>query len=422
MSKIIDELKFRGLLQDVTDEGAVNGFAPGTGVYVGFDPTAPALHVGNYLMLITALHLARAGFAVHILFGGATGSIGDPSGRSSERNLLSLEEVSANVERISHKVSEIFERAGVSVTFVNNYEWTKDVSLLHFLRDIGKHFTVNYMLGKEVVKTRLGGEGISYTEFSYMLLQAFDFYHLFTNRGVKMQFGGSDQWGNITGGLELIRRKTHDESAQAFSVPLILDSQGKKLGKSTGGGGVWIDGSMTSPYHFHQYWLNMPDADVIKCLKVFTFLSKEEIDQLERGVKESPEKRVAQNRLADEVCTMVHGKEATEEAKRCAKVLFGGSLDQISEDALRDIFKEAPASHILRSDLLSYSYTDLLAVTGLSKSKGEARRLIASGGAYLNNERIEDPQGVISSSRWAESSILVLRSGKKNYHLVQVCD
>lgn len=421
MSKIISELKFRGLLQDATDEAAIDAFPAGTGVYVGFDPTAPALHVGNYLMLITALHLARAGFAVHILFGGATGSIGDPSGRSSERNLLSLEEVGANVERISRKVSQIFERAGVSVNFVNNYDWTKEVSLLHFLRDIGKHFTVNYMLGKEVVKTRLSGEGISYTEFSYMLLQAFDFYHLFSSCGVKMQFGGSDQWGNITGGLELIRRKTHDESAQAFSVPLILDSQGKKLGKSTGGGGVWIDGAMTSPYHFHQYWLNIADADVIKCLKAFTFLSEEEISELEKSVLEHPEKRIAQNRLADEVCTTVHGVEATEEAKRCAKVLFGGSLEQISEDALKDIFKEAPATSITRAELESFLFADLLAVT-LCKSKGEARRLVASGGAYLNNERIEDAQASLSSSRWVGSSILVLRSGKKNYHLVQVTE
>jgi tyrosyl-tRNA synthetase len=285
------------------------------------------------------------------------------------------------------------------------------------LRDIGKHFTVNYMLQKESVKTRLSGDGISYTEFSYMLLQAFDFLHLYKKHGCKLQFGGSDQWGNITAGLELIRRKVQGE-AFAFSVPLITNSSGQKFGKSAGNA-VWLDPKLTSPYQFHQFWLNVQDSEVVNLIKVFTFAEPAEVNRFEKLSVEAPEQREAQRFLADTICTLVHGEAATEDAKRAATVLFGGSIDGLSDEQLLEIFKEAPTTEIATEEVSSLDLLSIVART-VAASKGEGRRLIQGGGIYLDNERMGDPMLKMSETNLARRGFVILRSGKKSYHLVKV--
>jgi tyrosyl-tRNA synthetase len=416
----LDELSWRGLLQDVSDEAGLRKLGAGESFYVGADPTAASLHFGHLIVLLTSMRLARFGLKPIILFGGSTGFIGDPSGKRTERLLLDVEVIEANVKSLSTQVGAIFDRAGVQATFVNNYDWTKDVSVLDFLRDTGKYLTVNYMLAKDSVSARIESEsGISFTEFSYMLLQAFDFYHLHKHLGCKIQFGGSDQWGNITAGLELIRKKAHGD-AYAFSIPLLLDSTGKKMGKSEGTP-VFLDPKLFSPYRFHQYLLNTPDADVVKLLKTATFFTQEEISKLEAEMQAHPEKRLAQRALADAVCTIVHGAEATAGALRSAEVLFGGgSLAGLSDSQLGEIFSEVPSTEISRATLGNFSVLDLFAQTGISKSKGEARRLVESGGAYINNERVEDGAQVLTALAQQQSSMLVLRAGKKNYHVVRL--
>ncbi len=430
MTSFLEDLEWRGLVQDISDRDAILKAAPTYGFYVGYDPSAPSLQLGNLVPIIVSLRLAKAGLKAIQLFGGATGAIGDPSGRSQERQLLSRETIDLHVENHKRTVGAIFERQGVQATFVNNYDWTADMDVLEFLRDIGKHFTVNYMLAKEVVKTRMDGEGISFTEFSYMLLQSHDFLHLFQRHGCKLQIGGSDQWGNMTAGLELIRKKLQGE-AFAFSIPLILDSQGKKFGKSEGGT-LWLDPAATSPYRFHQFWLNVDDNDAIRYLKIFTFLSHDEINCLASAAKEHPEKREAQRALADSVCTIVHGEGATASAKRGAEVLFGGSLSGLGSEELLEIFRDVPSSSFPREQLIRLDILDVFAATGLTKSKGEARRLIANGGAYLNNERITNPDlhlshvlspvlsPALSPAGSNENNLLVLRAGKKSYHLLKV--
>ena len=415
---IIRKLRARGLLQDISDEDGLRKLPKGTSFYIGFDPTAPSLQIGNLVALIVAIHLGQAGFQPIILFGGATGMIGDPSGRSSERQLLDLDTANQNLERQKAQTRQILGRAGVEVKFVNNLDWTKDVTLLQFLRDVGKHFTVNYMIAKEVVKARLEGDGISYTEFSYMLLQSFDYLHLYQNMNCRLQIGGSDQWGNITAGLELIRRKIQGD-AYALSFPLILDSQGRKFGKSEGGA-IWLDPSMASPYRLHQYLLNVEDSQVIKYLRIFTFLEDEEIAALEAKFNTNAAAREAQRALADSVCTLVHGEESTRDAARCAEVLFGGSMQGLSEKQLEEIFRDAPSSELSRDKFASSTYLDLLTDSGLVKSRGDGKKLIASGGAYLNNERVADGSLILANAPLLFSSMLLLRSGKKNYHLLKI--
>lgn len=414
----VETLQWRGLLQDVSDLEGLKKLGTGTVFYVGLDPSAPSLQVGNLVPLIVSIHLARAGLKPIILFGGATGSIGDPSGKRAERPLLDRATIDENVRKHTATVAGIFKRANVEAQFVNNLDWTAPVSVIDFLREVGKHFTLSYMLGKEFVKTRVEDDSISYTEFSYMLLQAFDFLHLYQSKQCKIQMGGSDQWGNITAGLELIRKKIAGD-AYAFSIPLITDSQGRKFGKSEGGA-VWLDGGMTSPYKFHQFWLNVDDASAVKYLKIFSFLSPDEIAALEAKLRAAPEKREAQTALADAVTSLVHGEAGTQDAKRCAQVLFGGSLAGLSEQQLTDIFGEAPSTTVARGRIASLTVADLWVETKLAPSKSEARRLITSGGAYLNNERVSDPALTLSSA--ASQNILVLRSGKKNYHLVKISE
>jgi tyrosyl-tRNA synthetase len=416
-----EELTWRGLIQDLSDPELFTKVKPGDACYVGFDPTAPSLQVGNLVQLLVSIHLSKAGIRPILLFGGATGMIGDPGGRSSERNLQPLEVIAQNVKLQEQQARDLWQNAGVTVTpeFVNNVDWTKDVTYLSFLRDIGKHFTVNYMLQKDSVKSRLAGEGISYTEFSYMLLQAFDFLHLYQTKGVRLQFGGSDQWGNLTAGLELIRRKIQGD-AYAFSVPLITNSEGKKFGKSAGNA-VWLDAELTSPYKFHQFWLNVPDLDAIKLLKVLTFAKSEEIAALELSMQQDPAKREAQKFLADSLCTLVHGSAATEDAKRCASVLFGGSFEGLSDAQLLDIFSEAPTTEIKRADIAAMDIVSLIGST-VASSKGEGRRLIQGGGIYIDNERVADPTAQVSSTKLLTKGFIILRSGKKNYHLVKAVD
>ena len=415
---ILAELQQRNLIQDISDPELFDKLKPGEAFYVGFDPTAPSLQLGNLVPLTMSMRLAKAGYKPILLFGGFTGAIGDPSGKANERQLLDQEAINTNVSNHQKCVKQIFERAKLDVKFVNNTEWCANLTTLEFLRDVGKHFTVNYMLSKEVVKTRVEGAGISFTEFSYMILQSFDFLNLYKTYNCKLQIGGSDQWGNLTAGLELIRKKIQGE-AFAFSIPLITDSQGKKFGKSESGT-IWLDAAQSSPYKFHQFWLNLPDSDVVKYLKIFSFFSLEEIAELEKSLLTAPEKRAAQNALADCMCSLVHGEEATQDARKSAQVLFGGSIDGLSSGQLADIFEDAPSSSLEKSKLETLSFLDLLVESKLAKSKGEARRLVESGGAYLNNQRISDVNLKLSEASCLDSEMLVLRSGKKNYHILKV--
>ena len=416
---VLEELTWRGLIQDISDPEALSKLKPGDAFYIGFDPTAPSFQVGNLVPLIVSIHLTKAGLSPILLFGGATGMIGDPGGKSAERNLLPLEQVAENVTRQQKQASGLWRQAGATVTpdVVNNLDWTKEISLLSFLRDVGKHFTVNYMLAKDSVKSRLSGDGISYTEFSYMLLQANDFLHLYQTKNCKLQIGGSDQWGNITAGLELIRRKIAGE-AYALSFPLITNTEGKKFGKSEGNA-IWLNPEMTSPYKFHQFWLNVADDDAIKFLKIFTFESKERIAEVESSLKTAPEKREAQKLLADTLCTFVHGAQATDDAKRCAHALFAGTLNELSNAQILEIFQDAPSSIITKSQVGELDVLTLLSTT-VAKSKGEARRLVQGGGIYLDSERVSNEALKISETTILEKGFVVLRSGKKNYHLVRV--
>jgi tyrosyl-tRNA synthetase len=418
---VFEELSWRGLVQDMSDPETLSKLKPEDAFYIGFDPTAPSFQVGNLVALIVSIHLTKAGLKPILLFGGATGMIGDPGGRSAERNLLPLEQVAENVKLQQTQAANLWRSAGLNVTpeIVNNLDWTKDVSMLTFLRDVGKHFTINYMLAKDSVKSRLSGDGISYTEFSYMLLQSFDFLHLYQTKNCKLQIGGSDQWGNITAGLELIRRKVQGD-AYALSFPLITNSEGKKFGKSEGNA-VWLDPKMTSPYKFHQFWLNVQDAEAIRLLKIFTLETKERIEEVEALMKTAPEKRDAQKLLADSMCTFVHGEQATADAKKCAQALFSGTLSELSNEQILEIFDDAPSSAITKTQVDELDILTLLSTT-VSKSKGEARRLVQAGGIYLDSERVSNETLKIKDTEILSKGFVVLRSGKKNYHLVRLAD
>jgi tyrosyl-tRNA synthetase len=415
---VLDELEWRGLVAHSTDPAELRD-ALGAGsvrFYVGFDPTAPSLHMGNLMQLVTARRLQDAGHTPYILVGGATGMIGDPKD-SGERSLNSLDTVKDWTERVRRQVSGFVSFDGDNAaTVVNNYDWTASMSVIDFLRDIGKHFPVNRMLARDTVKRRLES-GISYTEFSYVLLQSMDFLSLHNEYGVTLQFGGSDQWGNITGGAELIRRSAGGQ-AHAFATPLVTKADGTKYGK-TEGGALWLDPEMMSPYAFHQFWLNVEDEKVVEMLKIFTFVSHEEIEDLEAQTAEKPFLRAAQKRLADEVTTLVHGAGETEQAKAAAVALFGGGdLHALSASTLAAALSGAGSTTAKRDDLPPV--VDLFVEAGLAKSKGEARRTVTEGGAYLNNTRIEDPDLVPTESDLLGGSWLVLRRGKKNFAGVEV--
>ena len=415
---VLDELEWRGLVAHSTDRDALRA-ALGEGsvrFYVGFDPTAPSLHMGNLVQLVTARRLQDAGHTPYILVGGATGMIGDPRD-SGERTLNSLDTVKEWTERVRQQVSRFVSFEGDNAaTTVNNYDWTASLSVIDFLRDIGKHFPVNRMLARDTVKRRLES-GISYTEFSYVLLQSMDYLNLFREHGVALQFGGSDQWGNITGGADLVRRVT-GESVFAFATPLVTKADGTKYGK-TEGGALWLDPAMMSPYAFHQFWLNVEDEKVGEMLRIFTFLTREEIEDLEQQTADKPFLRAGQKRLADEVTALVHGEHEVEQAKAAAAALFGGGdLSSIKPDTLASALREAGGTTLPAGELPAI--LDLLVAAGLVKSKGEARRTVAEGGAYLNNVRIEDPDLQPTAADLVAGSWLVLRRGKTNFAGVEV--
>jgi tyrosyl-tRNA synthetase len=415
---VLDELEWRGLVAHSTDRDALRA-ALGEGsvrFYVGFDPTAPSLHMGNLVQLVTARRLQDAGHTPYILVGGATGMIGDPRD-SGERTLNSLDTVKEWTERVRQQVSRFVSFDGSNAaTTVNNYDWTASLSTIDFLRDIGKHFPVNRMLARDTVKRRLES-GISYTEFSYVLLQSMDYLNLFREHGVQLQFGGSDQWGNITGGAELVRRVT-GESAHGFATPLITKADGTKYGK-TEGGALWLDAEMLSPYAFHQFWLNVEDEKVGELLRIFTFLTREEIADLEQQTAEKPFLRAGQKRLADEVTALVHGAEEVEHAKAAAAALFGGGdLGSIKPETLASALREAGGTTLPAGELPGI--LDLLVASGLATSKGEARRTVTEGGAYLNNVRVEDVELKPTAADLVAGSWLVLRRGKKNFAGVEV--
>ena len=414
---LLDDLEWRGLIAHSTDRDALRAALASGSVrfYVGFDPTAPSLHMGNLLQILTAKRLQEAGHTPYALVGGSTGMIGDPRD-SGERVLNTAETVQDWVGRVRRQIEPFLSFDGDNAaTMVNNLDWTEGISAIDFLRDVGKHFPVNRMLARDVVSRRLES-GISYTEFSYVLLQALDFLHLFREHDVVLQFGGSDQWGNITAGAELIRRAAGGQ-AHAFATPLVTKADGTKYGK-TEAGALWLDPEMFSPYAFHQFWLNAEDEKVGELLRLFTFLSHEEIEDLERQTAEKPFLRAGQKALADAVTTLVHGEHETEQAKAAAAALFGGGdLHALHPATLAAALREAGSTRV--SGTLP-GIVDLLVDTGLAKSKGEARRTIGEGGAYLNNVRVEDPELVPGSDDLLGGSWLVLRRGKKNFAGVEV--
>jgi tyrosyl-tRNA synthetase len=413
---LLDDLVWRGLVAHSTDPAELREALTSGSVrfYVGFDPTAPSLHMGNLVQLVTARRMQLAGHTPYILVGGATGMIGDPK-ESSERTLNSLDTVKDWSERVRRQVEPFVGFEGPNAaTLVNNYDWTASLSTIDFLRDVGKHFPVNRMLARDVVARRLES-GISYTEFSYVLLQSMDFLNLYREYGVTLQFGGSDQWGNITGGAELIRRAAAGK-AHAFATPLITKPDGTKYGK-TEGDALWLDPQMMSPYAFHQWWLNVDDSQVGELLRIFTFLSRAEIEAIEAETAEKPWLRTGQKRLADEVTTFVHGAAETEHAKAAAAALFGGGdLHALSPSTLAAALREAGSTSV--GSLLPV--VDLLVETGLATSKGDARRTINEGGAYLNNVRVDDPEAEPEPSDLIGGSWLVLRRGKKRFAGVEV--
>jgi tyrosyl-tRNA synthetase len=420
-----DELKWRGLIYD-SFEGVEDLLTrEKVTVYNGFDATADSLHVGHMVPLIALARLQRFGHYPIALAGGGTSMIGDPSGKANERQLLSHEQIESNVESIKQQLAHLldFEVKINPARVLNNANWLMPLPLIDFLRDVGKHFTVNYMIAKDSVRNRIEREeGISFTEFSYMLLQSYDFLYLHDQEGCKLQTGGSDQWGNITAGVELIRRVRGGER-QAFGMvyPLITKADGTKFGK-TESGTVWLAPHRTSPYRFYQFWLNTDDRDVAKYLKLFTFLPQERINELASVVAERPEQREAQRVLAQEMTGIMHGPTALAKAEQAAQALFGGDISGLTADDIQDIFAEVPSSQLTKQDLegSGSSIIDLLATTGFLKSKGEARRAIAEGGLYLNNQRVTDQAQQVTLNDALDGKFLVLRRGRKNYHLVQV--
>ena len=412
MSTVFDELQWRGLVTQTTDEAALReALAEGPiTVYCGFDPTAPSLHFGNLVQLITLRHLQRAGHRVIGLVGGSTGLVGDPR-PSSERTLKSKEQTAADVERIAVQVRKILSEDEASPPiFVNNLDWTAPISALDFLRDFGKHFRVNQMIKKDAVAARLNSDqGISYTEFSYQILQALDYLELYRQYGCTLQTGGQDQWGNLTAGVDLIGR-VEGASVHVLTTPLLTDSGGEKFGKSAGNA-VWLDPTMTSPYAFYQYWLNVEDASVVKLLKVFTDRTREEIDELERQVADEPFRRAAQRTLAQDATTLVHGAEATAAAIAASEALFGkGDLTGLDSATLRDATNELSGATVAAGDEL----VDALVATGLADSRKSARRTITEGGVSVNNAKVTDPEATLSAADFLHGAVAVLKRGRKN--------
>lgn len=424
MKNFVEELKWRGMIHDImpgTEEQLIKDKTSG---YVGFDPTASSLTIGNLVTIMLLVHFQRAGHKPYALIGGATGLIGDPSGKSEERNMLSEETLLHNQACIRKQLEKFlsFDSGETAAEIVNNYDWFKDIGFISFLRDIGKHLTVNYMMSKDSVKRRLE-TGISFTEFSYQLLQGYDYYHLNKSKGMKLQMGGSDQWGNITAGTELIRRLGGGD-AYALTCPLITKADGTKFGKSAGQN-IWLDPEMTTPYQFYQFWLNAADEDAVKWIRIFTLLSREEIEALEQEQAAAPHERPLQKALAKDITIRVHSAEDYEMALKASQILFGKStsedLQSINEKTLLAIFEGVPQVELSRAEFEAIpSITDLLSVATNSlicSSKGEARKLITGGGISVNKTKIESPDQAVDFSL-LQGKYLLIQKGKKNYYLL----
>ena len=425
----IKELEWRGMIHDMipgTEEALQKGMVSG---YVGIDPTADSLHIGHLVGIMMLRHLQRSGHRPIALIGGATGMIGDPSGKSKERNLLDEETLRHNQACIKKQLEKFLDfdsDADNAAVLVNNYDWMKDYSFLDFIRDVGKHITVNYMMAKESVKKRLEAnaiEGLSFTEFSYQLLQGYDYLHLYQTENVRLQLGGSDQWGNITTGVELIRRVLGESDALAVTCPLITKADGGKFGKSESGN-VWLDRRYTTPYKFYQFWFNVSDEDAKKYIRIFTDLTKEEIEALEMEHDKAPHERLLHRRLAEEITVMVHSREDYDTAVRASEILFGNAtketLSSIDEETFLSVFDGVPMAEVSKSDL--DGTTGLLALLGSKcgffKSNGELRKLIQSGGISINKEKVSDPQYMPTAADLVEGSYMLIQKGKKNYFLV----
>ncbi|MBF0780267.1 MULTISPECIES: tyrosine--tRNA ligase [unclassified Granulicatella] len=418
---ILDDLQWRNAIHQQTDKDGLQQLTneKKIAVYCGVDPTGDSMHVGHLIPFMILRRFQLAGHQPVILIGGATGSIGDPSGRTSERQLQSMEDVHKNVVKLTAQMKKLFitsEKDANEIKFVNNYDWTKSLSLLDFLRDFGKHFNVNTMLSKDIVANRLE-TGISFTEFSYQILQSMDFLHLYEHENVQLQIGGADQWGNITAGLELIRKKLgHEAKAFGLTIPLMLKADGTKFGKSAGNA-VWLDPEKTTPYEFYQFWLNQDDRDVIKYLKYFTFLSKEEISALETAVETEPHKRQAQKRLASEVTQFVHGQQALEDALKISQALFSGDIKQLNAHEIEQGFKNMPT---FETSAPHENFAEWLVNIGIEPSRRQAREDIKNGAISLNGDKITDIEFTITPEHSFEEKFIIVRRGKKNYFLVRL--
>ena len=421
--KLLDEFRWRGILYEVSQGLEELAARERLTAYIGFDPSAASLHVGSLLPVMALARFQRHGHRPIALVGGGTGLVGDPSGKSEERPLLSKQQIEENLAGLRKQLEPFldFTARENAALMINNADWLASIPMMDFLRDVGKFFTVNYMLNKESVHRRLESEeGISFTEFSYMLLQAYDFLMLFDRHRCLLQMGGSDQWGNITAGMDLIG-KLRRVQAHGLVFPLVTASTGKKFGK-TEAGTVWLDPALTSPYRFYQFWINTDDRDVISYLKFFTWLSKAEVDEVEQALRSAPEKRAAQLRLAREVTRLVHGETALAGAERASQALFGEEISALTPQELLDVFAEAPSAPLERTKLDSpgMSIVDVAVHAGLAASKGEARRLLEGGGVYLNNRRVVDPKLIVTVDDALHGRFLVLRRGQKEFRLVEL--
>lgn len=430
MKNFIEELRWRGMIQDIMPETEQHLMEGLRAAYVGFDPTADSLHIGHLVGVMMLRHFQNCGHKPYALVGGATGMIGDPSGKSAERNLLTEEVLAHNIKGIQKQLAKFLDfesEAPNRAELVNNYDWMKEFSFLSFIRDIGKHITVNYMMAKDSVKKRFdpneNTDGMSFTEFSYQLLQGYDFLHLYREKGLTLQIGGSDQWGNITTGTELIRRIAGGK-AYALTCPLITKADGTKFGKSEGGN-VWLDAEKTSPYKFYQYWINVSDEDAQRYIKIFTMLSREEIEQLISEHQAAPHLRVLQNKLAEELTTLVHGREELQKAQKASQILFGNStsddLRQLDAKTFLEVFDGVPQAEVTRADIAAGldMIAALSAKTGFIASNSEARRALKEKSIAVNKEKVEESY-IIDEKDIIDDKFVLLQRGKKNYFVIVI--
>lgn len=422
MMSLFQELSWRDIIHQVTHPELEQILEQESlTLYCGFDPTAESLHIGNLLPIMGLIHFQRHGHSPIVLVGGGTGLIGDPSGKTQERSMLTREDVERNVEGIRKQLKRFLDFDGEhAAILLNNADWLCDVRLLEFLRDIGKHFSINMMLNRDSVRMRLEDReyGISYTEFSYILLQSYDFLYLNEQYGCRLQVGGADQWGNIVSGMDLARR-LRGASTYGLTFPLVTKADGSKFGKSEGGN-IWLDAERTSPYRFYQFWVNQADADVSRYLRYFTFLSRDEIEALDKQIQEAPHLRAAQRKLAEEVTRLVHGEAALKSALDASAAMFGGDLSDLDARTLREVFQEVPGAE-LASEMLNQHrlLLDVLVEAGVFASKGEARRLVRNGGLYLNNQRVDSEDQTLNAACLLPGDMTVVRTGKKNYFLLK---